>query len=196
MIFEKKTSKFFYGTGYRLYSDHEIKIIEWHVFVCWQWNSREWRRLVNVNCEHAHNSSSKWARPGDRLHCAFQVPSRARPSPSLPLPTGLGPPESSTGPSPLNTFTLPTFLPSRARPGSSPLDLWQCKRGLSFSMSNTALSVYRIGFSFSVGFDVNIRLAQLLFLMLIRCTVKKKLVIWPYWKQYKWNILAHDSYLI
>ena len=42
---------------------------------------------------------------------------------------GLGPPESSTGPSPVDTFTLPTFLPSRARPGSSPLDLWQCKRG-------------------------------------------------------------------
>ena len=39
-------------------------------------------------------------------------------------PTGLGPPESSTGPSPLDTFTLPTFLPS-------PLDLWQCKRGYS-----------------------------------------------------------------
>ena len=30
MIFEKKTSNFFYGTGYRLYSDHEIKILEWH----------------------------------------------------------------------------------------------------------------------------------------------------------------------
>ena len=51
---------------------------------------------------------------------------KCRPGPSLPLPTGLGPPESSTGPSPLDTFTLPTFLPSRARPGSSPLDLWQC----------------------------------------------------------------------
>ena len=83
----------------------------------------------SVDCEHAHNSSSKWARPGDRLHCTFQVPSRARPGPSLPLPTGLGPPESSTGPSPVDTFTLPPFLPSRARPGSSPLDLWQCKRG-------------------------------------------------------------------
>ena len=47
----------------------------------------------------------------------------------LPLPAGLGPPESSTGPSTLNTFTLPTFLPGRARPESSPLDLWQCKRG-------------------------------------------------------------------
>ena len=59
------------------------------------------------------------------------MPSRAPPGPSLPLPTGLGPPESSTGPSPLDTFTLPPFLPSRARPGSSPLDLWQCKRGYS-----------------------------------------------------------------
>ena len=64
--------------------------------------------------------ASKWARPGDRLHCTFQVPSRARPGPSLPLPTGLGPPESSTGPSPVDTFTLPPFLSSRARPGSSP----------------------------------------------------------------------------
>ena len=51
------------------------------------------------------------------------MPSRARPGPSLPLPTGLGPHESSTGPSPVDTFTLPPFLPSRARPGSSPLDL-------------------------------------------------------------------------
>ena len=59
------------------------------------------------------------------------MPSRARPGPSLPLPTGLGPPESSTGPSPVDTFTLPPFLPSRGRPGSSPLDLWQCKRGYS-----------------------------------------------------------------
>ena len=55
---------------------------------------------------------------------------KCRPGPSLPLPTGLGPPESSTRPSPVDTFTLPPFLPSRARPGSSPLDLWQCKRGL------------------------------------------------------------------
>ena len=139
MIFEKKTSTFFHGTGYRLYSDHEIKILEWHAFVCWQWNSREWRRLVNVNCEHAHNSSSKWARPGDRLHCAFQVPSRARPGPSLPLPIGLGPPESSTGPSTLNTFTLPTFLPGRTRPGSSPLDLWQCKRGLCVQIGSVCV---------------------------------------------------------
>ena len=60
------------------------------------------------------------------------MPSWARPGPSLPLPTGLGPPESSTGPSPVDTFTLPPFLPSRARPGSSPLDLWQCKRGYRY----------------------------------------------------------------
>ena len=59
-----------------------------------------------------NDTSSKWARPGDRLHCTFQVPSRARPGPSLPL-AGLGPPACSTGPSTLNTFTLPTFLPSR-----------------------------------------------------------------------------------
>ena len=91
----------------------------------------------SVDCEHAHNFSSKWARPGDRLHCTFQVPSRARPGPSLPLPTGLGPPESSTGPSPVDTFTLPRFLPSRARPGSSPLDLWQCKRGLRYTYTYT-----------------------------------------------------------
>ena len=117
MIFEKKTSNFFYGTGYRLYSNHEIKILEWHAFVCWQWNSHEWRRLVNVNCEHAHNSSSKWAQPCDRLHCTFQVLSRARLGPSLPLPAGLGPPESSIGPSTLNTFTLPTFCRAVLDPG-------------------------------------------------------------------------------
>ena len=35
---------------------------------------------------------------------------KCRAGPSLPLPTGLGPPESSTGPSPLDTFTLPNFL--------------------------------------------------------------------------------------
>ena len=40
---------------------------------------------------------------------------KCRPGLSLPLPAGLGPPESSTGPSTLNTFTLPTFLPGRAR---------------------------------------------------------------------------------
>ena len=129
MIFEKKRRFFFYGTGYRLYSDHEIKILD-GTRSCVDneipASDEDW----SVDCEHAHNSSSKWARPGDRLHCTFQVPSRARPGPSLPLPTGLGPPESSTGPSPVDTFTLPPFLPSRARPGSSPLDLWQCKRGL------------------------------------------------------------------
>ena len=78
-------------------------------------------------------------------HCTFQVPSRARPGPSLPLPTGLGPPESSTGPSPVDTFTLPPFLPSRARPGSSPLDLWQCKRGLwPATVSFCVLRIWRL----------------------------------------------------
>ena len=106
--------------------------------------------MVNVNCEHAHNSSSKWARPGDRLHCTFQVP-------SLPLPTGLGPPESSTGPSPLDTFTLPPFLPSRARPGSSPLDLWQCKRGYCLQTNNVSMAAEYVCCSLTSPFFLFLR---------------------------------------
>ena len=62
---------FFYGTGYRLYSDHEIKILD-GTRSCVDneipASDEDW----SVDCEHAHNSSSKWARPGDRLHCTFK----------------------------------------------------------------------------------------------------------------------------
>ena len=56
--------------------------------------------------------------------CQLRACAQLGPGPSLPLPAGLGPPECSTGPSTLNTFTLPTFLPGRTRPRLSPLDLW------------------------------------------------------------------------